>query len=135
MTDILYESDADLGALAGQQVAVVGYGNQGRSWALNLRDSGVDVVVCVRADETRRTAEADGFVAQDVESASEADVICILIPDDIIPTLAIEPPKSSVTTGAMKLNGAMRRGTSWRFRCTSSINRLLPRSAAPPMRE
>src|SRR6266566_1840801 len=91
MSDILYESDADLGALAGQQVAVVGYGNQGRSWALNLRDSGVDVVVCVRADETRRTAEADGFVGQDVESASEADVICILIPDDIIPTLAIEP--------------------------------------------
>lgn len=91
MSDILYESDADLGALTGQRVAVVGYGNQGRSWALNLRDSGVDVVVCVRADETRRTAEADGFVAQDVESASEADVICILIPDDIIPTLAISP--------------------------------------------
>jgi ketol-acid reductoisomerase len=91
VSDILYESDADLGALAGQRVAVVGYGNQGRSWALNLRDSGVDVVVCVRADETRRTAEADGFVAQDVASASEADVICILIPDDIIPTLAITP--------------------------------------------
>ena len=91
MSDILYESDADVGVLAGQRVAVVGYGNQGRSWALNLRDSGVDVVVCVRADETRRTAEADGFVAQDVESAGEADVICILIPDDIIPTLAIEP--------------------------------------------
>jgi ketol-acid reductoisomerase len=91
MSEILYESDAELGAIAGQRVAVVGYGNQGRSWALNLRDSGVDVVVCVRADETRRTAEADGFVAQDVESAGEADVICILIPDDIIPTLAIEP--------------------------------------------
>jgi ketol-acid reductoisomerase len=91
VSDIFYESDADVGALAGQRVAVVGYGNQGRSWALNLRDSGVDVVVCVRADETRRTAEADGFVAQDVESASEADVICILIPDDIIPTLAITP--------------------------------------------
>jgi ketol-acid reductoisomerase len=45
MSEILYESDADMDALAGQQVAVVGYGNQGRSWALNLRDSGVDVAV------------------------------------------------------------------------------------------
>ena len=38
MTTIYYESDADAGVLDGQQVAVVGYGNQGRSWALNLRD-------------------------------------------------------------------------------------------------
>src|SRR5438270_9006956 len=91
MTEILHESDANIASLDGQRVAVVGYGNQGRSWALNLRDSGVDVVVCVRADGTRRTAEADGFVAQDGESASEADVICILIPDDIIPMLGIKP--------------------------------------------
>jgi ketol-acid reductoisomerase len=91
MDQVLYESDADLAAIAGQQVAVVGYGNQGRSWALNLRDSGVDVTVCVRADETRKTAEADGFAAREVEGASEADVICMLIPDDIIPTVAIDP--------------------------------------------
>ena len=71
---ILYESDADLDALKGQRVAVVGYGNQGRSWALNLRDSGVDVVVCVRADETRDTARADGFEASDVESAGDAGI-------------------------------------------------------------
>ena len=63
MTVILNESDADLEALAGQRVAVVGYGNQGRSWALNLRDSGLDVVVCVRADPSRDTATADGFEA------------------------------------------------------------------------
>ena len=50
MNEILYDSDADLASLAGQRVAVVGYGNQGRSWALNLRDSGVDVLICVRAD-------------------------------------------------------------------------------------
>ena len=67
MTVILNESDAQLDALAGQRVAVVGYGNQGRSWALNLRDSGLDVVVCVRADPTRDTAVADGFAASDLE--------------------------------------------------------------------
>ena len=67
MSEILYESDADLGALTGQRVAVVGYGNQGRSWALNLRDSGLDVLVCVRADDTRAAAEQDGFATNDVE--------------------------------------------------------------------
>jgi ketol-acid reductoisomerase len=96
MSEILYESDADLGALYGQRVAVVGYGNQGRSWALNLRDSGVDVVVCVRADDTRASAETDGFATTDVETASDADVICLLVPDDIISTLPISPRSDSL---------------------------------------
>src|SRR5205807_8980903 len=91
VSDLFYESDADLGALDGQRVAVVGYGNQGRSWALNLRDSGVDVVVCVRNDETRRTAEADGFETADVDAASDADVVCLLVPDDVIPSLPVMP--------------------------------------------
>jgi ketol-acid reductoisomerase len=96
MSEILYESDADLSAIAGQRVAVVGYGNQGRSWALNLRDSGVDVVVCVRADDTRAAAETDGFATSDVEAASDADVICLLVPDDIISTLPITPRADSL---------------------------------------
>jgi ketol-acid reductoisomerase len=91
MTVILNESDARLDDLAGQRVAVVGYGNQGRSWALNLRDSGLDVTVCVRADDTRTTAEADGFIVSDLEGANAADVICLLIPDDVIPGLALAP--------------------------------------------
>ena len=80
-----------LDALAGQRVAVVGYGNQGRSWALNLRDSGLDVTVCVRADATRDTAEADGFDARDLEGANDADVVCLLVPDDVIPTFPLRP--------------------------------------------
>src|SRR4051794_24450191 len=96
MSEILYESDADLGALTGQRVAVVGYGNQGRSWTLNLRDSGLDVAVCVRADETRVSAEQDGFATNDVEAASDADVICLLVPDDIISTLPITPSATSL---------------------------------------
>jgi ketol-acid reductoisomerase len=91
MTTILHERDADVGVLEGRRVAVIGYGNQGRSWALNLRDSGLDVTVCVRADPTRDQAEADGFTAADLDAASAADVVCILIPDDAIPTLALEP--------------------------------------------
>jgi ketol-acid reductoisomerase len=91
MAEILHEKDGDLGALDGQKVAVVGYGNQGRSWALNLRDSGVDVTVCVRADASREEAEADGFKAADLEAASDAAVICLLVPDDVIPTLPLTP--------------------------------------------
>ncbi len=91
MTVILNESDAELDVLAGQRVAVVGYGNQGRSWALNLRDSGIDVVVCVRADPSRDAAEGDGFATSDLDGANSADVVCVLVPDDVIPTLPLSP--------------------------------------------
>jgi ketol-acid reductoisomerase len=91
VTTISYETDADLADLEGDVVAVIGYGNQGRSWALNLRDSGCDVVACVRQDATRQQAEADGFAARDVEAASEADVICILVPDDVLPSVPLSP--------------------------------------------
>jgi ketol-acid reductoisomerase len=100
MTTIYYEGDADLAALKGAKVAVVGYGNQGRSWALNLRDSGLDVSVCVRADATRETARADGFDAHDIPEASAADVVCLLVPDDIIPSLAITPKKDALVVVA-----------------------------------
>jgi ketol-acid reductoisomerase len=91
VTTIYHDGDADLAVLDGQRVAVIGYGNQGRSWALNLRDSGLDVTACVRNDETRTAAAADGFAVQDVEAASAADVICILVPDDAIPSVPLTP--------------------------------------------
>jgi ketol-acid reductoisomerase len=96
MTTIWYERDADLTALEGARVAVVGYGNQGRSWALNLRDSGLDVRVCVRADSTREVARTDGFETSDIADASGADVICVLVPDDVIPTLDLQPTARSL---------------------------------------
>jgi ketol-acid reductoisomerase len=95
MTTIYYESDGDVGAIAGEQVCVVGYGNQGRSWALNLRDSGCKPVVCVRRDETREQAVDDGFEAHDVEAASDGDIICILVPDDVVSLLPITPRDDS----------------------------------------
>ena len=91
VTVIISESEAQSDALTGQRIAVIGYGNQGRSWALNLRDSGNDVAVCLRADPSRDMAEADGFDTYDLEGANEADVICVLVPDDIIPTLPLKP--------------------------------------------
>ena len=95
MTTIYYDNDADLETLAAETVAVVGYGNQGRSWALNLRDSGRDPMVCVRADASREQAAADGFSVHDVAEAGTADVICILVPDDVVPLLDVQPGPSS----------------------------------------
>ncbi|HTL85010.1 MAG TPA: ketol-acid reductoisomerase [Acidimicrobiia bacterium] len=101
MTTIYYEKDADLAAISGEQVAVVGYGNQGRSWALNLRDSGCAPLVCVRRDDTREQAQADGFNASDLEAANDADIICILVPDDVIALLPLAPsPKSCVVVAS-----------------------------------
>ena len=100
MTTIWYERDADPSALEGARVAVVGYGNQGRSWALNLRDSGLDVQACVRADATREAAQADGFETGEVAEAGDADVICLLVPDDIIPALDLKPKADSLVVVA-----------------------------------
>ncbi|HJR24168.1 MAG TPA: NAD(P)-binding domain-containing protein [Acidimicrobiales bacterium] len=100
MTTIFHDADADLIELHEQRIAVVGYGNQGRSWALNLRDSGLDVVVCVRNDETRQQAEVDGFAAQDLEAANDADVLCLLVPDDAIPLLPLAPKSDALVVVA-----------------------------------
>lgn len=91
MTNIYHEADGNLDDIAGQRIAVVGYGNQGRCWALNLRDSGCDVSVHVRADSSRDQARTDGFEAADIPAASGADIICMVVPDDAIPKLDITP--------------------------------------------
>ena len=95
MTTIYYEDDADLGVLSAETVAVVGYGNQGRSWALNLRDSGCQPVVCVRRDATREQAVDDGYDTHEIAEADEADVVCILVPDDVVPLLRLRPKPAS----------------------------------------
>lgn len=100
MTVIYREQDADLSVLAGQRVAIVGYGNQGRSWALNMRDSGLNVSVCVRRDETRDAAERDGFATLDLDAANDADVLCLLVPDDVIPTLPLTPAPEALVVVA-----------------------------------
>src|SRR5205823_10452877 len=78
--------DADRGGLAGRTVAVLGYGNLGRSMALNLRDAGVEVVVGNIADEYRRLAEQDGFgVLGLAEASASAELVYLLLPDEVIP--------------------------------------------------
>ena len=79
--DVYEESEVTLAPLDGRTVAVLGYGNQGRAQALNLRDSGVAVVVGAR-DGSR--ARADGFEALPlVEAAARGDVVMMLLPDEV----------------------------------------------------
>lgn len=129
MTRIWYERDADPAALTGAQVAVVGYGNQGRSWALNLRDSGLGVSVCVRADETREQAERDGFAGRELEAASGADVLCVLVPDDAIPSLPISPRDDALTVVASGYTLAFDR-----FDPPGDIGMVAPRMLGPEVR-
>jgi ketol-acid reductoisomerase len=81
---IFYDADADLSKLEGKTVAILGYGSQGHAHALNLKESGVDVVVGLRPDSSSRTdAEAAGLEVADVaEAASRGDIVMILLPDE-----------------------------------------------------
>jgi ketol-acid reductoisomerase len=81
---IYYDADADLGHLQGKTIAILGYGSQGHAHALNLRDSGCEVVVGLRpGSASRPSAESEGLTVLDVgEAASRGDVVMILLPDE-----------------------------------------------------
>ncbi|KGK97748.1 ketol-acid reductoisomerase [Methanococcoides methylutens] len=85
MVEMFYDKDADLGALKGKTVAVMGYGSQGHAQAQNLHDSGLDVVIGLREGSRRwAQAENDGLKVMTVaDAAKAADVIQILLPDEI----------------------------------------------------
>lgn len=84
MPKIYYQSDCDLNVLKGKKVAIIGYGSQGHAHALNLHDSGVDVVVGLyNGSKSWEKAEKAGLKVTTVaEAAKAADIIMILIPDE-----------------------------------------------------
>lgn len=85
MAKIYYNKDANLNVLRGKRVAVIGYGIQGRAQSLNLRDSGVDVVVAQKfKDDYYRRAKADKMKIMDIpEAVRSADIVMMLIPDEV----------------------------------------------------
>ena len=88
MAEIYHDDDADLDVLEDQTVALVGYGNQGRSQALNLRDSKVNVIIGNIRDHAYTVAKQDGFsVSSIAEACAQADVVILLIPDEIMPAV------------------------------------------------
>ena len=78
-------ADAIPGALAGETVTILGYGHLGRTAALNLRDSGVKLRIGNREDEYAVLARAEGFEVLPIAEAAAADVVYVLLPDEIIP--------------------------------------------------
>ena len=99
-------ADAPSDSLAGESIAVLGYGNLGRSAALNLRDSGAKVRIGNRDDEYAERARADGFEVVPLATAAGDDIVFVLLPDEVIPdifTRDIAPelrPRSAVAFGS-----------------------------------
>src|SRR5512143_132250 len=86
---VLYDRDADLSLVRAKRVGVIGYGAQGHAHALNLRDSGVDVVVALhQGAASAEKARAAGFSVVPVsEAARTRDVLVMCAPDEVLPDL------------------------------------------------
>jgi ketol-acid reductoisomerase len=84
MITMYYESDCNMDLLKGKTISIIGYGSQGHAHALNLKESGVDVVVGIRKDsDSWSKAEASGLKVMEVEEAVKAgDFVMILLPDE-----------------------------------------------------
>ncbi len=89
MAKIYYDDDTHLNVLVGKKIGILGYGSQGHAHALNLRDSGLEVIIGLHErSKSRRKAEADGFkVLTPSEVAREADIIMFLVPDTVQPQI------------------------------------------------
>src|SRR3954447_23073480 len=103
--DIFSDKDADLGKLDGKTVAILGYGSQGHAHALNLRDSGVEVVVGLRSDSSSvaKAEEAGLSVKPIAEAVKGAAFVMILLPDHVQRTVYAEEIEPNLEDGATLL--------------------------------
>jgi ketol-acid reductoisomerase len=101
MAKIYYDKDADLGTIQDRTIAIIGYGIQGRGQALNLRDSGLKVIVSeLEGTENYKTAVADGFKPMEAKAAAKkADIIQILTQDHIQAQLYRKAIRKNLTPG------------------------------------
>ena len=118
---VYYDKDADLSIIKAKKVAIIGYGSQGHAHALNLKESGVDVIVGLRAGSPSvAKAQAHGLIVQDVVNAvASADIVMILTPDEFQSKLYKEEIEPNIKQGAVL---AFAHGFSILF------NQVVPRS-------
>ncbi len=97
----LYDADSNPSLIKGCKVAIIGYGSQGHAHALNLKDSGIEVRVGLRgASQSRTRAEAEGLTVVDpAEAAKWADVVMLLVPDELAPGIYRESIASGLAPG------------------------------------
>ncbi|MGD0384662.1 MAG: ketol-acid reductoisomerase [Solirubrobacteraceae bacterium] len=107
MPRMIYDDDADLSRLDGKTVAIIGYGSQGHAHALNLKDSGVDVVVGLREGSSSVAAarEAGLEVLGVVEAASRGDIVMILAPDELHHEVWEQQVRDGIAEGNLLLFG------------------------------
>ena len=130
---IFYEKDCDLSKLDGKTVAIIGYGSQGHAHALNLKDSGVNVVVGLyEGSRSKDKAESQGLKVLSVEEATKvADIIMILIPDEKQAKLYKESIEPNLTAGKTL---AFAHGFNIHYGCikpSSDINVIMIAPKAP----
>src|ERR1035437_4275071 len=99
MAKIYYDKEADLKLLKGKTVGIIGYGSQGHAHALNLRDSGVQVIVAnTKGSAGWKAAKEAGFdVMTSTELAKKADIIVMLVPDAIQKAVYTESVEKNLT--------------------------------------
>ena len=130
---IFYEKDCDLSKLDGKTVAIIGYGSQGHAHALNLKDSGVNVVVGLyEGSKSKAKAESQGLTVMSVEEATKAgDIIMILIPDEKQAALYKKSIEPNLTAGKTL---AFAHGFNIHYGCitpSSDINVIMIAPKAP----
>jgi ketol-acid reductoisomerase len=104
---MFYDDDADLALLDGKTVAIIGYGSQGHAHALNLKDSGVSVVVGLRPDSSSvAKAQEHGLrVADPADAASEAEIVMMLVPDELHRQVWESGVRDGIAAGKMLMFG------------------------------
>lgn len=100
MATIYHDEDADLSLLEDRAIGIIGYGNQGRAQALNLRDGGFSVIVGCPPDEYRERAIEDRVeVCEVAEAAERAEIVLVLIPDEVQPAVYAESIQPGLREG------------------------------------
>jgi ketol-acid reductoisomerase len=100
MAKVLYNGDIQEEVLQGKKIAIIGYGSQGHAHALNLKESGFDVVVGLRPGKSWDKAVEDGVQVTTVaEATAQADVVMVLLPDELQPKVYEESIKPNLKAG------------------------------------